>query len=864
LSSAPAQPAHLLTLYRTDGFLCGRVAAWLAEALRGDGGAIALTEARYHAHLRQALALEGVDADALTAAGRLVILDAAATLARILASGPPTTEAVRRVAGPWLDSVRAASGPEIRAYGDMVNVLWERGQPDVALVLEQIWHELLQGTQVELLCGYRADPLSVGRVQGLQALCGAHHGLYATEDAEARERAIGQALAEADRAADGPAELALLSLVEGEARTGRRVAARAHSLLATQAAAFLDRVPDPTGLFASFLHHASVGFQIFDRDGRSTFANDRFKEMFGLKPPPEYSLFEDPLLERLGLASSIRAVYEGETAELGPFWYDPNELGLPLVGARRAAIQITLWPLFDSAGDVSHAAIVYRDATAETLTRDELLASERHFRALVETGRDVIWLEDAGGRITWASPSCERVLGYAADWFLGRRAADLVHPDDQGIAARAREQVAGATGAAASHRYRLRRADGCWRWMDAVATNRLDEPDVGGVVVSQHDVSEQLEAEDRARSAQKLEAVGRLAGGIAHDFNNLLSVISGNAHLAARRVDRGADPRGDLAVIQAATERGAALTRQLLAFGRRGVRNPESLDAGAVIEEMRPLLERAVGEHLTLEVRSGGPAWVRIDRSQLEQVVLNLVVNARDATPAGGTIRVEAEARGDEVAVRVTDTGRGVDPAILANLFEPFVTTKPGGHGLGLSTVHGVATEAGGSVRVRSELGRGAEFEVVLPQTAPAVQAVGRSGPVVPGVVGVETLLVAEDEPEVRRYLAEVLSEAGYRVHVVDSAEEGARVADALEGPLHGIVTDVVMRGATGRELVRHVRQRHPDVRAVYVSGYADSAELASELPRGARFVQKPVGPDHLLSVVREVLDGGRVQPSGG
>ena len=378
--------------------------------------------------------------------------------------------------------------------------------------------------------------------------------------------------------------------------------------------------------------------------------------------------------------------------------------------------------------------------------------------------------------------------------------------------------------------------------------------------------------EAQLRQAQKMEAIGRLAGGIAHDFNNVLVVINGYTDLLLRQVDPDEPMRADLEQILHAGERAATLTRRLLAFSRQQVLLPTVVSLNEVIANVEVMLERLISEDVELETKlSPTLAPVRVDVGQMEQILLNLAVNARDAMPDGGRLTIETEnvdldegyARehlgveaGPHVTMRVRDTGFGMDSATRARLFEPFFTTKPigQGSGLGLSTVFGIVQQSGGHVAVRSEPGRGTTFEIYLPQAlesadgaAPETQAIP------PELRGSETILLVEDDPGVRGATRRFLEEHGYRVLEAIDGDDALRVSGEHEGPVDLMITDVVMPGMSGRELVEAVTRSRPETPALYVSGYTDSGALVPET--APALLQKPFTADDLARKVRELLD---------
>jgi len=385
----------------------------------------------------------------------------------------------------------------------------------------------------------------------------------------------------------------------------------------------------------------------------------------------------------------------------------------------------------------------------------------------------------------------------------------------------------------------------------------------------------QLEqARDQLLQAQKMEAVGRLAGGVAHDFNNLLTVIVGNTELALDVVPQGDPVRADLKEVQAAAERGKALAQQLLAFGRKQMLQAKVLDLNRLVGHAHQMLRRLIGEDVELRVIAGPRlAPVRADAMQLQQVIMNLAVNARDAMPDGGVLTIEtANAEvdtgytrahppmtpGSWVRLTVRDSGVGMSDHVKEHLFEPFFTTKEVGKGtgLGLATVYGIVKQSGGFIYVESAPGSGATFDVFLPPVAAeSRQEPGASAAPLPG--GTETILVVEDELPVRRLACRVLAARGYEILAAGSGDEALRVAASYEGAIHCLVTDVVMPGMSGPELAERLRERMPDLKVLFTSGYAADAFEG----RGGRlpdtpFLGKPYTAEDLARSLRAVLEG--------
>ena len=388
------------------------------------------------------------------------------------------------------------------------------------------------------------------------------------------------------------------------------------------------------------------------------------------------------------------------------------------------------------------------------------------------------------------------------------------------------------------------------------------------------------ESEEQLRQSQKLESLGTLAGGVAHDFNNLLAVILGYAALSAADAPKGSRERDDLDQIKAAAERAAELVKQLLAFSRKQVLLPQILDLNRIVSGMESLLRPLIGEDVQVVTRLD-PSLARIhaDPGQIEQVIVNLVVNARDAMPTGGEITIEtANARvdgnGEPVAdgehvepmvmLAVRDTGTGMDAATRERIFEPFYTTKaPGkGTGLGLSTVYGIVRQSGGIITVDTAPGEGCTFRCYFPATAEARSLAAPADSRSDASRGSETILVAEDELQLRMLIRRTLGERGYRVLDAGNGVEAVEIAEAHDGPIHLLVTDVVMPQLSGGELAARLQQRRPGLRVIFVSGYSDDAiERHGVLAPDSVFLQKPVMPQELARVVREILDAPVASP---
>lgn len=381
---------------------------------------------------------------------------------------------------------------------------------------------------------------------------------------------------------------------------------------------------------------------------------------------------------------------------------------------------------------------------------------------------------------------------------------------------------------------------------------------------------ERRRLEDQVRHAQKMEAIGRLAGGVAHDFNNLLTVITGYSELLLGGPALSESTRSALEEIKKAAERGGSLTRQLLVFSRKQKLTPKSVNLNDLVANMEKMLTRLISEDIHLvTVLQPDLGVVRTDVAQFEQVIMNLVLNARDAMPDGGKLTIETGnvtlraaqfdlAAGPYVRLAISDTGIGMDAETQSQIFEPFFTTKDAGKGtgLGLATVYGIVKQSAGSIHVYSEPGRGTTFRIYLPRVDQPLAEVTPAPETAASLNGWETVLVVEDDPEVRRLICEVLRARGYQVLESTKGEEAIRIARTLPGPLQLVVADVILPEMSGPEVVRQVQDAKPGIRALFISGYTDEAVLRhGMLDAGVMFLSKPFVPEALARKVREVLE---------
>ena len=514
---------------------------------------------------------------------------------------------------------------------------------------------------------------------------------------------------------------------------------------------------------------------------------------------------------------------------------------------------------------------VLRDIGARKEAEEALRASEEAYRELVETISDVVYTIAMDGTIQYCSPPIVDLLGYAPTELVGRRIFEFIHPDDR-PAVQERLQT-GTAGTWLPMVQRVVARDGSTRWIRSMSWPIVVEGRTVALRGLMTDVTNVRALERQLQHAQRMEAVGRLAGGVAHDFNNLLTIIAGQASLL---VDLSDDPelREGLTDIVEATARGAALTGQLLAFSRRQVTRPQPVPLDDALSDLAVMLQRLLGPSILVTTRLEAPsAYVLADKNQLEQVIVNLAVNAGDAMPHGGSLTI-ATRRADQqtpeelrrvasprgaVVLRVTDTGCGMDDETLEHVFEPFFTTKDVGKGtgLGLSTVYGIVTQWGGLASVRSTPDRGTTVAVALPLTGPPPASAARPLEASSSPRGRETILVVEDEPLVRSLAGGLLTRKGYEILEASDGREALAMYTAHRATIALVLTDVLMPNMGGVELARRLRRLSPDLPILFMSGHTDGAwmEGLGDPPSDA-FVAKPFRPSSLLGRVRRLLDG--------
>jgi two-component system, cell cycle sensor histidine kinase and response regulator CckA len=619
--------------------------------------------------------------------------------------------------------------------------------------------------------------------------------------------------------------------------------------------------------YRNLINAANDAILVIDAESRLILeANSKASEMLGI-----------PENELVGMAES--KLYPGQLDEPPPFLTlstpEAKSIELQLLRADGTCIPVEVSASTTELGGRPALLGIYRDIRERLEAAASLRLSEERFGHLIQNLSDVITVVAVDSTMLYHSPSVERVTGYPPSSLLGKSFLDFVHPQDQAQVQAALEQVTLRTGSATPPEFRFRHRVGSWIWLESVANNLLNDVAVGGIVVTSRDVSGRRVLEEQVRQSQKMEAVGRLAGGIAHDFNNLLMVIQGYAEIVLQEFSANPTARKGIETIVRATESAANLTRQLLSFSRKHVFSPHVLDLNSLVTRMSEMLLGLLREEMELSVKlNPEPVCVSADPGQIEQVVMNLVVNARDAMPEGGkltleTARVRAAAggvsrfsglpAGDYVMLSVTDTGVGMDTETQSRIFEPFFTTKnrDEGTGLGLSVVYNIVRGSGGHVRVSSELGRGTSLQVFFPRVAATPTPESVRAPAKAARSGMETILVAEDQPDLRWMICQFLQERGYQVLEAKDGQDAVALAEQYKGPIDVLLTDVVMPHIRGSEVARRISASRPDMRIMFMSGYTEGefGPDSSEKYEGATLLQKPFELSVLAVRIREILE---------
>ena len=759
-----------------------------------------------------------------------------------------------------------------RKVGNMQYRALLEAAPDAMVIVDQSGEIVLLNLQAEKQFGYHRNELVGQKVTNIIPKGFAERliadGLRTAADALAQQIGTGiELIGRRKDKSEFPIEI-MLSPFENAG--GILVTAAIRDISVRKASE--ENLAQMESRYRGLLEAAPDAMVVVNQDGEIVLLNLQAERRFGYRRDELIGqkvkdIIPDGFAERL-IADGTRSAAEALAQQIGT--------GIELTGRRKNGsefpIEMMLSPLDGVEGILVTAAI--RDITERKRREYDL----SRLAAVVESSHDaIVGLTPEGIILTW-NYGAARIYGYTAGEARGR-SIQFLTPEEIPIEKPSLlEKV--RRGETLEHYEAVRvRKDGT-RIHISLTLSPIKDADgkVVGISSVARDVTESKNLEEMYRQAQKMEAVGQLAGGVAHDFNNLLGVILGYTGLLLERLEPGDAEFKSISEIQKAGDRAALLTNQLLAFSRKQVLQPKILDLNTVVAGAEKLLQRLIGENIALSVVLD-PALGRIeaDAGQLAQIIMNLAVNARDAMMSGGKLTIETanveideegalQLRGTKIGphvmLTVTDTGCGMDAATKAHMFEPFFTTKEFGKGtgLGLSTVYGIVKQSGGSVWAYSEIGIGTSFKICLPRVSPTLETVAVSDRFEKIEGGSQTILVVEDEAALLEVTRRSLDAVGYAILVAQNPAEAIRISESHPGPIHLMVTDVIMPGMSGAQLATHLSATRPEMKILYVSGYTDDTIVRhGVLGPGLAFLQKPFSPKTLARKVSEVLEGSNV-----
>ena len=620
-------------------------------------------------------------------------------------------------------------------------------------------------------------------------------------------------------------------------------------------------------LFRLIMENTTDLIAVLDVTGKRVYNNRAYQALLGTE-------------ESLRGTDSFREIHPDDQAAVRALFFETIRAGtgkraeyrLVLPDARVRLIESQGNVIRDATGAVVNVVLVSRDITERKESEEALRRSEHWLRTILDSEPACVMIVDRHGLIEEINPAGLAMVGAASESeAIGRPLMPFIHAEEQeAFSCRHRDALSGTS---QTFQCRIVTLHGAARWIEAyVVPFGEDRREPRSVLIVARDITESRKMEAQLQQALKMEAVGRLAGGVAHDFNNMLTGISGHGDLLLRQLPAESPLRRHAEEIKQSCKRCAALTNQLLAFSRNQVLQPKVLDISRALIGMETMLHPLMGEDVILRIHADtAPTYARVDPSQLEQIVLNLSINARDAMPAGGLLTIEtASVVLDEASVAhrgiypgvylrlsVQDTGTGMDEQTITRIFEPFFTTKePGkGTGLGLSTVYGIVQQSGGCIEVESVVGKGSTFQLFFPTMDVSGRLLTGSdhAPLTTSVP--KTILVVEDDPVVRGIIQEVLHLGGYRVLEATHGDEAMAVCQRHDGQIDLLLTDVVMPHLGGRQLAEQLHGRYPKMKVLFMSGYMDDAILREVLSReGMAFLPKPFAPESLEQKVRDIL----------
>ncbi len=628
--------------------------------------------------------------------------------------------------------------------------------------------------------------------------------------------------------------------------------------------AVLNQIRNSEEKYRNLINTANDAILVIDAETRLVLeANSKACEMLGIAE-----------LQLIGLPESH--LYPPRPGALTRTFLAPHSAGteLELLRGDGTSVPVEVSASATELGGRPAVLGIFRDIRERREAAANLRRSEERFSHLIHNLADIITVVAVDGTMLYHSPSLERVAGYDPSELLGKNFRAFVHPQDDASVRAALQQASLKAGTAVAPEFRFRHRDGSWVWLESVTNNLLQDDAVRGIVVTSRDVTGRRMLEEQVRQSQKMEAVGGLAGGIAHEFNNYLMVIRGYAEIVRQEASVNA-VRKSIETIVRTTESAANLTRQLLSFSRKHVFSPQVLDLNSLVDHMSEMLLGLLREEMEFVVKLAPDAGcLSADPGQIEQVIMNLVVNARDAMPKGGkltleTAHVEMEATGagrpsgappgDYVVLSVADTGVGMDAYTQSRIFEPFFTTKrkDEGTGLGLSVVYNIVRGSGGHLRVISEPGSGSTLQIFFPRLAVAPKPEPVETRVETARAGVETILVAEDQPDLRWMICQFLQELGYSVLEGKDGRDAVALAEQYKGTIDILLTDIVMPHIRGTEVARRLSASRPDMKVIFMSGYTEGGVNAAGEKPGPEtpLLQKPFELNSLAVKIREVLE---------
>jgi len=628
--------------------------------------------------------------------------------------------------------------------------------------------------------------------------------------------------------------------------------------------------------FQTLLECAPFGMMVIDQDGTFNYINPKFREMFGydLKDVPDGKTWFRRAYPDPNYRQDVISKWKKDLESLGIGETRERTLRVKCKDGKEKIIHFIIVQL-----ETGENLVTCEDVNEHKLAELKLEEREEKYRLVVENSNEVI-LVVQNGWMKFLNQRTVETLGYSYEELISRPIGDLIYPEDRHEVLGYHQKKLKGERVPPSHVLRMVDREGRIRWfeMNTVAITWEGRPATLNFL---SDITEKKQAEKQMGELQsqflqyqKMEAIGRLAGGVAHDFNNILTVIKGYCQLSLLDLGKDDPVRGNVEAILKSTERASDLTRQLLAFSRRQIMDMKVFDLNILLQDLNKMLRRVIGEDIELVTVLGDPLGnVRADPGQIEQVMLNLAVNARDAMPSGGKLYIETanielgetHARshvdivpGHYVMLSVSDTGVGMPPEVKERIFEPFFTTKEKGKGtgLGLSTVYGIVKQSGGDILVHSELGKGTTFKIYLPQVEEPLDQMRETAVEEELPSGNETILVVEDEEEVRKLSVKVLGRQGYDALEASNGGEALLICEQWREPIHLILIDVVMPQMSGPQLIDRLQKVRQGFKVLYMSGYSDDA-IAHHgiLKGGVSYIQKPFSADQLARKVREVLD---------